>query len=185
MAYETQPRAEFPVNVTKEEYVRAALIAARRTGTLRSTPFVVGAASLVLLIGAFSFRWPAVPPLISVFFCALCPLLLLLFFVAEPAAVRRQAERDYIVYVALFCPATMRLFPDNVVTAAPTLTLTDQYALMPECIETPELVLFLKDRERFLILPKRCIPEEQRADVLEQIRVTFIRRRRVMRNWMF
>ena len=185
MAYENQPRAEFPVTVTKEEYIRAALLAARRTGALRSTPVVVAAAALLLLLGAFSFGWPGVPFSVSVFFCVLSPLTLLLFFVAEPAAVRRQAGRDYLTYAALLCPATLRLFPDNVVTAAPHLTLTDQYALIPECVETPELLVFIKDRERFLVLPKRCIPEEQRENVLEQLRVTFIRRRRRMSNWLF
>ena len=116
---------------------------------------------------------------------ALCPLILLLFFVAEPGAVRRQAGRDYQTYAALLCPATLRIFPDNVVTVAPHLTLTDQYALMPECIETPELLVFLKDRERFLVLPKRCMPEEQREALLEQFRITFVRRRRRMSNWLF
>ena len=110
---------------------------------------------------------------------------LLLFFVAEPGAVRRQAGRDYQTYAALLCPATLRIFPDNVVTVAPHLTLTDQYALMPECIETPELLVFLKDRERFLVLPKRCMPEEQREALLEQFRITFVRRRRRMSNWLF
>ena len=56
---------------------------------------------------------------------------------------------------------------------------------MPECIETPELLVFLKDRERFLVLPKRCMPEEQREALLEQFRITFVRRRRRMSNWLF
>ena len=185
MAYENQPRAEFPVTVTKDEYIRAALLAARRTGALRSTPAVVATAALVLLLGVFSVGWTGVPLSVSILFCALCPLILLLFFVAEPGAVRRQAGRDYQTYAALLCPATLRIFPDNVVTVAPHLTLTDQYALMPECIETPELLVFLKDRERFLVLPKRCMPEEQREALLEQFRITFVRRRRRMSNWLF
>lgn len=185
MAYENQPRAEFPVTVTKDEYVRAALLAARWTGALRPAPAVVVAAALVLLLGAYSFGWTGVPVSVSIFFCALCPLILLVFFVAEPAAVRRQAGRDYQTYAALLCPARLRLYPDNVVTAAPTLTLTDSFALMPALVETPELLVFLKDRERFLVLPKHCIPEDRRDETLEQIRLIFVRRRHRMRGWMF
>ena len=80
MAYENQPRAEFPVTVTKDEYIRAALLAARLAGALRSTPAVVAAAALVLLLGVFSVGWTGVPLSVSILFCALCPLILLLFF---------------------------------------------------------------------------------------------------------
>lgn len=38
MAYENQPRAEFPVTVTKDEYIRAALLAARRPAPCAPLP---------------------------------------------------------------------------------------------------------------------------------------------------
>lgn len=45
-------------------------------------------------------------------------------------------------------PASVRLYADNAVTVTPTLTLYDQYALIRECVETQELLILIKDRER-------------------------------------
>ena len=187
MAYETPPKAVCEVNVTEQEYVTAALIGSRRTGSLRGIPAALATAGVLLILGVVSITWlrgygiPWVVPLILI---AACPLLLLAFLVAEPAAVRRQAKRDYVTYAALMCPARTALYADNIVTQTPLMTLTDQYALMAGLVETPELLIFIKDRERMIILPKRCLSEEQRDSVLEQLRLTFIRNRRFMRSWL-
>lgn len=188
MAYETPPWAVCDVNITEEEYVAATLMASRRTGSLRGIPAAMVAAGVLLILGVASVTWfggyniPWVVPLVLL---AACPLLLLAYLVAEPAAVRRQARRDYITYAALMCPAQAMLYADNIVTKTPVITLIDQYALMAGLVETPELLIFLKDQERLLILPKRCLPEEQRDSLLDQFRLTFIRNRRNMKSWIF
>lgn len=187
MAYEIPPRAVCEVNITQEEYETAALIGARRTGSLRGIPAAVIAAGALLVMGVACLTWfggwgiPWVVPLILI---AACPLILLVFLAAEPATVRQKAREDYKTYAALMCPAKIALYADNMVTQTPVMTLTDQYALMAELVETPELLLFIKDRERLLILPKRCLPEGQRDALLEQLRLTFIRRRRTMKSWL-
>lgn len=50
-------------------------------------------------------------------------------------------------------PAQVQLYLDYAETHTPALVLTDSYALMEECIETPRLILLRKDEERLLILP--------------------------------
>ena len=117
--------------------------------------------------------------------CLFCPLLLLFFFVTEPRDVRKKAEKDYETFHALMEPAVVSFYSDNVVTKSPCLTVYDQYALMVECIETPDMLIFIKDAEHQLILPKRCIPPEKTDTSLEFIRQVFIRKRKTMRSWLF
>ena len=81
--------------------------------------------------------------------------------------------------------SVVRLYADDVRTDTALVRLTDQYALLALCVETPELLVFLKDRDRLLILPKRCLPAEQKDDALEFLRLVFIRKRKVMRRWYF
>ena len=185
MQKETPPRLEVSFRLEKKEYMQAAMILARRTGSLRSLPLVLVAAALLLTVGLFSFRWFLTVPLLPWLICLSCPLLLLLFFAVEPAGVRKQAEKDFRTYQAVMEPTSMRLYQDNVVTRSDTMTLYDQYALLLECIETPTLFIFIKDRERCLILPKRSIPPEKEKETAEFLRLTFVRKRRVMRSWMF
>lgn len=101
------------------------------------------------------------------------------------AACENGRQRISSLLMNCCSPATVRLYADNAVTVTPTLTLYDQYALIRECVETPDLVILIKDRERQLVIPKRCLPTEKREEILEFLRLTFIRRRRVMRSWLF
>ena len=188
MPQQPTPRIAFPVDLNREEYARAALIAARQSGSLRSAPLILVAAALLVTVGLFSFGWFAslfLRVAVAALFGAAGILLFLVYFVMEPAGLRRQAYRDYETYRQLMAPAEIQLFADYVRTVTPTLTLTDQYALLAICVETPELIVLMKDRERMLIVPKRCIPGGQREETLEFLRLVFVRRRRVMRNWLF
>ena len=185
MQKETPPRLDITVQLTKKEYIQAAMIMARRCGALRSMPLVLLAAAVLLTIGMFSFSWFPTVPLLPALICLCCPLLLFLFFAVEPAGVKKQAEKDYAVYTAIMEPTRLQLFQDNIVTQSPMLTEYDQYALILQCVETPALFLFIKDRERLLILPKRCIPAEKQQETADFLRLTFVRKRRVMRSWMF
>lgn len=178
-------KLEISVELTKEEYIKAALFTSRRTGLLRSTPFIWIAALFLLVIGLFSFNWFLYNLLVPIVICLFCLLLLFLFFLIEPRDVRKKAGKDYETYHTLMEPASISFFSDNVVTKSPHITLNDQYALLVECIETPEMFIFIKDTERQLILPKRCIPPEKTDAALEFIRQVFIRKRRTMRSWLF
>lgn len=187
MAYEVPPKAICQVSVSQEEYVTAALLAARRTGSLRGIPAAIMTAGALLILGVASITWfggYGIPWILPLILIAACPLILLVFLWAEPQALRRQARLDFASYNALMCPSHMALYADNIVTETPVMTLTDQYALMAELVETPDLLVFIKDRDRMLILPKRCLPENSREAVLEQMRLTFIRNRRVMKSWL-
>ena len=101
------------------------------------------------------------------------------------ANIRKRARRDYQTYKELMKDSVVRLYADDVRTDTALVRLTDQYALLALCVETPELLVFLKDRDRLLILPKRCLPAEQKDDALEFLRLVFIRKRKVMRRWYF
>lgn len=187
MQTETPPRAEFEVKLEKKEYIAAALIGARRSGALRSAPLVIAVSLALLAAGMLTMNWFQATStiLVPVVMCLSCPLLLILFFGMEPGGVRKRAAADFVVFDELLQPATVRLYADNAVTVTSTLTLYDQYALIRECVETPDLVILIKDRERQLVIPKRCLPTEKREEILEFLRLTFIRRRRVMRSWLF
>ena len=106
--------------------------------------------------------------------------------VLEPGRIRRRARRDWETYRALMEPAQVQLYLDYAETHTPALVLTDSYALMEECIETPRLILLRKDEERLLILPRRCFAEQADGETaLEFLRQTFARKRRVKRSWLF
>ena len=185
MQTETPPRAAFEVKLEKKEYVAAALIGARRSGVLRSAPVVVVISLALLAVGLLTMNWFQATStiLVPVVMCLACPLIL--FFGVEPEGVRKRAAADFVAFDGLMQPASVRLYADNAVTVTPTLTLYDQYALIRECVETQELLILIKDRERQLVIPKRCLPPEKREEILEFLRLTFIRRRRVMRSWRF
>lgn len=184
MPQETPPRLEFSVDVTEKEYVEASLIAARRIGSLRLTPVIILAAAAISVAGLLSFSWFA-SPLLPIMLCVIGPLLAVAFFAMEPGNIRRRARRDYQTYKALMKDSVVRLYADDVRTETALVRLTDQYALLALCVETPELLVFLKDRDRLLILPKRCLPAEKKDDALEFLRLVFIRKRKVMRRWYF
>lgn len=188
MAYTVSPRISLPLTVTEEEYVQAALFMSRRCGTLRSLPLVVVLAAALLGVGLCSLSWFSATffsLLIPLLFCFTAVLLLILIFRVEPARVKKQAREQYTTFSQLLQPATLSLFADDAITQTPTLKLTDPYALLVECIETPTLFLLIKDNERQLILPKRCIPPEQQENVHEFLRLVFIRKRRLMAHWFW
>ena len=145
MPQEIPPRLEFPVDVTEKEYIEASLIAARRIGSLRPTPVIVAAAAALCAVG------------LPIMLCVLGLLLAIAFFTMEPANIRKRARRDYQTYKELMKDSVVRLYADDVRTDTALVRLTDQYALLALCVETPELLVFLKDRDRLLILPKRCL----------------------------
>lgn len=96
----------------------------------------------------------------------------------SPAASAGRARRDWETYRALMEPAQVQLYLDYAETHTPALVLTDSYALMEECIETPRLILLRKDEERLLILPRRCFAEQADGETaLEFLRQTFARKR--------
>ena len=131
------------------------------------------------------FRSNFTSSFLPLFVCFCCPVLLTFFFVLQPAVLRKRAARNYITYSALMKQASLKLYADNAVTAAECLTLTDSYALMSGCVETPDLFVLIKDRERMLIIPKRCLPPEREEEITSFLRLVFARRRRVMKNWVF
>lgn len=162
MPQEIPPRLEFPVDVTEKEYIEASLIAARRIGSLRPTPVIVAAAAALCAVGLLAFSWFA-SPLLPIMLCVLGLLLAIAFFTMEPANIRKRARRDYQTYKELMKDSVVRLYADDVRTDTALVRLTDQYALLALCVETPELLVFLKDRDRLLILPKRCLPAEPKG----------------------
>lgn len=184
MPAQIDSRGEFPVDITEKEYVQAALLASRRYGSLQAAPGILIAGLLCLALGLFAVSWGDTFRLTGLLLCVIGPAAAVVFFLAEPAAVRRQARKDYPVFQALMAGSRMFLYPDHAKTVTETATFTDPYALLAYCIETPELLVFIKDRERLLIVPKRCIPTEQKESVLEFLRLTFVRKRRVMRSWI-
>ncbi len=185
---EKEPKAGFSLSVTREEYRTASLLAARRHGSLRALPAAVVVAAALLALGLFLLDWDRfsfTTALIPLFLCLCCPALLIYVFFLEPQRLRGRADEDYETYQALMKDAVLYLYPDYAVTRTPDLRLHDQYALIGECIETPELFVFLKESERLLILPKRCLPPEKREELEDFLRLAFVRRRHVMRNWVF
>ncbi|MCI9415199.1 MAG: hypothetical protein HFJ79_08520 [Clostridiales bacterium] len=178
------PRGQISLQVTREEYVSGCLLAARRVGSLRALPLAVLGAAALLVIGLFSFGW-GVSLFVSLLLCLMGPLILLFTLVVQPTAVRRQAEAEYGSYRSLMEPAILRLYADEAEITAPCLILTDPYALMGECIETPGLLVLIKDRQRLLVIPKRCIPEGEREELLSFFRLVFARKRRTMRSYLW
>ena len=185
---EKASNARFSLTVTGKEYRAASLLAARRRGSLRLLPVMVVAAAALLAIGLFLMDWnrfTVTTALMPLFLCLCCPALLIYGFVLEPQRLRKKADKDYQTYQALMKDAELCLYPDYAVTKTPDLMLHDQYALMKECIETPDLFVFIRESDRLLILPKRCLPLEQKEELQDFLRTTFVRRRHIHRNWMF
>lgn len=178
------PRAQIALTVTRKEYETACLLLSRRLGSLRALPAAILAAGLLLAAG-FSFLGWRVSLFFPLLLCLTGLLILLVMLIVQPAAIRRQAAVDYNSYQALMETAVLRLYADEAETAAPKLTLTDSYALIVECVETPELLVLFRDRQRFLILPKRCLPPEEAEEILSFIRLVFARKRRVMRSFIW
>ena len=181
----TPPRAVLDIAPTQDEYEDACLIAAGRSGRLRyAVVWILAAvarfcAGLSMLVGEWSV-------LLGVLLIAAGVLLMVYVLVLEPGRIRRRARRDWETYRALMEPAQVQLYLDYAETHTPALVLTDSYALMEECIETPRLILLRKDEERLLILPRRCFAEQADGETaLEFLRQTFARKRRVKRSWLF
>jgi hypothetical protein len=188
MSYLKSPKAEFSIDPTKEEYIKASLLVERQGGYLNSIPIVVIISAVLLFIGLSSMNWfrsTYYSVFIPLILCFCCPLLLVIFFYIQPAILKKRAEKYYRTYQEIMKTANLKFFVDDVITESEYLTLTDPYALMSLCIETPDLFVLAKDRERMLVIPKRCIPQEKRQDFTSFLRQVFARRRKVMKNWIF
>ena len=187
LAY-TSCKAEISLDVTLEDYTKAMLLSDRRVGLLRFLPLGLFAAAGLLLVGFGSMQY-----FIARYNSFLVPLLLFLlagmvlvfFFYILPDNVRTKAKKSYASFHKLFEGQTIQFYPDTVITRTSCLALTDSYALMLVCIETPQLFVLLKDRDRMLIIPKRCITEDQQAMLVDFLRLVFSRKRRVFKNWIF
>lgn len=188
MAYEVPPKAEFIIDPTQKEYIEASLLAERQGGYLHPLPFVVLISAATLFIGLSTINWFKInynSYFVPLLLCFCCPLLLVIFFYIQPTVLKRRAAKNYQTYQALMKSASLKFFLDNVVTTADNLTLTDPYALMASCIETPNMFVLVKDRERMLVIPKRCIPHDNQEEFITFLRMVFARRRKVMKNWIF
>ena len=156
------PRAVLTVAPTREEYVEASLIAAGRGGRLRCAPVWLLLAAALLFAGMSTVGTRSV--LLGVLLLAAGALLVLWVLLIEPGRIRKRARAEWEIYQALLEPAQVRLYPDVVETYTQYLTLTDSYALMEECIETPLLVILRKDADRLLLLPRRCFSEQAQGE---------------------
>jgi len=182
-----QQTAAFPVTVPKALYVKASVYHARRAGALRNTAVLLVACGLLLLAGIYVFRWytgsflSVLPALFLLSAGLLMPLILWL----EVGSVKRKAEKEYGTFSALMQPMELTLKPDSAEVSAASLKLHDPYALMVSCTETSDFFLLIKDRDRFLLIPKAAAPENQKADVTDFLRMTFARRYIRSRHWLF
>lgn len=181
-----EPRVFSEITLTKTEYITARLVAARRNGGLWSM-MLVGAVSCLLLLGVWMSAlhlYGRVQMAMVLFFVLQLPVLWLIAFWFVPMNVRQAADRDYGSYQRLSAPCRMSFTADAVLTETPAFCMNDPYALMSVCIETTELVLFFKDDEQMLVLPKRCIPPDENDEFLDWLKQTFARKRRTMAYWM-
>ncbi|NLN82630.1 MAG: YcxB family protein [Clostridiales bacterium] len=188
MANHIEPKAEITIDLTPQEYKEASLLAERQGGYLHPLPLVVLVSAVLLFIGLRSLGWfeaNYASMIVPLLLCFCCPLLLVVFFYALPSVLKSRAAVNYKTYKALMQTAVVKLYADDMVTEAPNLTLNDPYALMAVCIETPRLFVLIKDRDRMLVIPKRCIPAERSEEIIAFLRHVFTRRRKVMKSWIF
>ena len=127
MAEDTASKMEFPLEITEKYYIKGSLIVERRVGTLRSTLPVLIFGTVVLTIGLFSFSWFS-SWLVPLVLCAFGPLLVLFFFVTEPAAVRKKARQNYPVFQKFMKDARLYLYPDNMRVQAERVVINESYA---------------------------------------------------------
>ncbi len=188
MREQLQNKPEIFIDTTEKEYIEAWLLAERTSGWLRSLWLVVFIAAALLFAGLCSLDWfrhSYSSVFLPLLLCFCCPALLIVFFFIIPEKIKTQAKRDYLTYKTLMANAVIKLNADTVVTSTESLTFNDSYALIAGCIETPQLFVLIKDRERILIIPKRCLPAENADNIVKFLRHVFARKRRVMKNWIF
>ena len=173
---------------TLAEYKQAALVAARRNHQTVS-PFLVAIAAAVSVgFGTFSLSYAAstaVRIAMAAVFWLVAALILWWGFIYMPALICRRAEEEYKTYAALRLPMTFCFEADVLLTSSPTLCAEDSYARIGELIETPQLLVFVRDQNSFFVLPKRCLPEQTRQETLGVLRIEFARHRSTMRNRFF
>ena len=170
------------------EYVQAACVAARCTGTLPSA-WLTGAAMAVLALGGMlcfsSAGRVAVRIAAAAVLFATAAVVGWLGFRYGPEKVRRRARKEYEIYKTLRLPMRFSFEEDAMETASEQLRSRDSYARLRVLAETPELLIFCKDGTCFFVLPKRCLPAGQEEETLRLLRLEFARHRRVMRSWLF
>ena len=173
---------------TVQEYRQAALIAARRNRRIVSPFFAAGAAAISVGFGMFSLSYTADVTLrvaMAALFFAVAALILWWAFAYVPALVGRSAVEEYKTYAALRLPMTFCFCCDMLQTTSPVLSSEDSYARIRELVETPQLLVFVRDQNSFFVLPKRCLPEQTRQEALKLLRVEFARHRATMKNRFF
>lgn len=174
------------VDVGLEEYTAAFLIAGRRRGLLVSPWLAAALMAAMALLGMGSLQFFARPELcIATVLCFFGGVVLtgLIAFWQMPRRLKKQAGDAYLTYDRLMAPLKVIFQKDQLVAVSPCCRITEPYALFQELVETPQLLIFLKDREWMLVIPKRRLPPD--PAFLQTLRLIFVRHRRVMKNWLF
>ena len=188
MSRQIPPKCEFSAEITLEQYIQGSLYHARWAGQLRNTLGVltVGAllftGGLVVLLQYIQKSYANSLLLLAVVMGLSGIALPLIYLLYHLAAVKKQAAANYPAFEKMMKPMTVRLYEDKADTVSGYLMLYDQYALMAKCVETKEFFLLIKDRDRFLLIPKDNLPNQKRGEVEEFLRLVFAGRYRKMNN---
>lgn len=188
MSEQSLNKPEILIDTTEKEYKEAWLLAERANGWLRPLWLVVFISAALLFTGLCTLDWfrhSYSSVFLPLLLCFCCPTLLIVYFFIVPEKIKSQASRDFLTYKTFMTNAKLMLNADNVVTTTENLTFNDSYALIAGCIETPRLFVLVKDKERILIIPKRCLPPENADSIVGFFRHVFARKIKVMKNWVF
>lgn len=176
------------ITLTEKEYQQAGMMVSRRCGALRICVWLSLVGVLLVAAAFYSLNWISSRPssFLAPIALMLAGVLLLVICLAQlPRAEKRRLSADFVTFVRLMQPAAMTMGSDELVVKSENMTLHDPYGLIIECVETPEMFIFIKDKERFSVLPKRCLPAEKKQDILDYLRLQFTRRYHAMKNWLF
>ena len=148
------------MNVTREEYLRAARLVEKRRGLLSYSAPVLGLAVVSAALAVWGFVADGRIELPGLLLLAVAVIMVVLVLAILPRAAKKRAQAAWPAYEAIVSHCTLTVAADGI-TLSGDCVFTYDFGRMVGMIEAPDMCVLLVDIRRFVVCPKRALDETQ------------------------
>lgn len=148
------------MNITKEEYLRAAALFEKRQGALQYRVPVLGLAVALAALAVWGMVADGGIALTGVLLLLCAAALAAWMLVAVPLSAKKRAQKTWPAYEALLGGCTLTVSADGIALSGDCV-FTYDFGRMIGMLDAPDMCVLLVDSRRFVVCPKRALDEAQ------------------------
>lgn len=148
------------MNITEQEYLRAAALFERRRGLLSYRAPVLALAVALAALAVWGFVADGGVALAGVVLLVFAAALAVWMLVLCPQAAKKRALAAMPAYMALVGGASLSVSADGI-TLSGDCVFTYDFGRMVELLDAPDMLVLIVDTHRFVVCPKRALEDAQ------------------------